>query len=430
MAEQMEPQRLEGGGGRPAPAAPQAAPQAPPQTAQGAAKPSFMQSKRFRVIAVAAVVAVAVAWGLYYLHARQYESTDDAQVDGHVHPISARINGTVRWINPEVQENHLVKAGTLLLEIDPADYQAELARARADLDRVRASAAVAQSDVPVVSANATGQLHVAQAAVAEARDAVATERANLDAARARQAQAEATARTSAADLQRYSNLLAKQEISRSEYEQRETAAKNAAAAAVAARADVVAAEQRIAQAQSKVAEQAAGLQKAQTAPQQIAQAEQRSGSASAEVQRAEAAAKTAELNLSYTRITAPVSGIVGRKSVEVGQRVQPGQELLSIIETDDVWVTANFKETQLRLMRPGQPATVHIDAYDRDYPGHVESIGAATGARFSLLPPENASGNFVKVVQRLPVRIRFDHGQDREHPLRPGMSAVVEVEVR
>jgi membrane fusion protein (multidrug efflux system) len=427
MADQMEPQRLERGGSRPAPAAPQAGPQEAPQ---GAPRASLLQSGRFKMIAVVAVLAVAAAWGLYYLHARQYESTDDAQVDGHVNPISARINGTVRSINPEVQENRYVSAGTLLVEIDPADFQADLARARADLDRVRASAAVAQSDVPVASANATGQLHVAQAMVGEARSAVAAERANLDASRARLAQAEATHKTAADDLQRYSNLLAKQEISRSEYDQRETAARNAGAAADAARADVVAAQKRIAQAEGRVAEQEAGLQKARTAPQQIAEAQQRSGSANADALRAEAAVKTAELNLSYTRIVAPVSGIVGRKSVEVGQRVQPGQELMSIIQTDDIWVTANFKETQLRLMHPGQPATIHVDSYDRDYSGHLESLGAATGARFSLLPPENASGNFVKVVQRLPVRIRFDQGQDPNHPLRPGMSVVVDLKVR
>jgi membrane fusion protein (multidrug efflux system) len=179
-----------------------------------------------------------------------------------------------------------------------------------------------------------------------------------------------------------------------------------------------------------VAQQQADLLRAQTAPQQIAAAQSRSGSASSDLERARAQLEVAKLNVERTKIVAPVSGVIGRRSVEVGQRVQPGQELLTLIELDDVWVTANFKETQLGLIRPGQPATIHVDTYDRDYAGKVESIAAATGARFSLLPPENATGNFVKVVQRLPVRIRIDKGQDREHLLRPGMSVTATVEVR
>jgi membrane fusion protein, multidrug efflux system len=386
--------------------------------------------RRFRVAAVAAVAVLAVAAVLYWLHARQYEDTDDAQVDGHIHPISARINGTIAAVNPQVEENRTVAAGTFLVEIDPADFKAEAARAQAEVDRLRASAAASQADVPVVAANANGQLRVAEAAVAQARQAVATELANLGAARARVEQAQATWTWAEGDRQRYANLLAKQEISRSEYDQKLTAARTAQGALDAARADVVAAEGRVAQARANVAQQEAGLGKARTAPQQIAESRARSGSADADRARAEAQLETARLNLSYTHIVAPVSGIVGRKNVEVGQRVQPGQELLTIVQLDDVWVTANFKETQLRLLRPGQPAEVHVDTYGIDLPGRVESIAPATGAKFSLLPPENASGNFVKVVQRLPVRLRLDRPQDPRRPLRPGMSVDARVKVR
>jgi membrane fusion protein (multidrug efflux system) len=386
--------------------------------------------RRFRIIALAAVVVLALAGVLYWLHARQYEDTDDAAVDGHLHPISARINGTVLWVNPQVQENGYVAAATVLVEIDPADFKAAAASAEAEVARLRANAAASSADVPVQSANAVGLLHAAQAAVAQARQAVTTESANLEAAKARADQAQATYAKTEADRQRYANLLAKQEISRSEYDQRSTDARNAQSALEAAKSEVSAAAARVAQARASVAQQQANLDRASTAPQQIAEVRARSGSANADLAKAEAQLETAKLNLSYARILAPVSGIVGRKNVESGQRLQPGQELMNIIQLDDVWVTANFKETQLRLMRPGQPATVHVDSYGSDLPGHVESIAAATGARFSLLPPENATGNFVKVVQRLPVRIRLDHGQDPQHPLRPGMSVDVRVKVR
>jgi membrane fusion protein (multidrug efflux system) len=404
-----------------------AAPQGgqPPQQAPRKGMP-----RRFRIVAAVAAAVLALAGVLYWLHSRQYEDTDDATVDGHIHPISARINGTVAWVNPQVEENKFVAAGTVLVEIDPADFKAAAASAQADVDRLRASAAASSADVPVQSANAIGQLHVAEAAVTQARDAVSTEAANLEAAKARVEQAQANYARAEADRQRYSNLLAKQEISRSEYDQRSTDARNAQSALEAAKAEVTAAAARVAQARANVAQQQANLAKASTAPQQIEVVRARSGSANADLAKAQAQLETASLNLSYTRIVAPVSGIVGRKNVESGQRVQPGQELMTIIQLDDVWVTANFKETQLRLMHPGQPAEIHVDSYGIDLPGHVESIAAATGARFSLLPPENATGNFVKVVQRLPVRIRLDRGQDPEHQLRPGMSVDVRVKVR
>ena len=400
------------------------------QRPEGEAAPRKGLPRRVRIAALAAVAVLVVAGVLYWLHARQYEDTDDAQVDGDIHPISARINGTVQAVNPRVAENRYVAAGTVLIDVDPADYKSAVASAQAEVDRLRASAAASGAEVPVQSANAIGQLRVAEAAVAQARQGVATELANLKAAKTRVDQAQANAAKTEADRQRYANLLAKQELSRSEYDQRATEARNAQAALEGALADVAAAEGRVAQARSAVAQQEANLEKARTAPQQIAEVRARFGSASADLAKAEAQLETAKLNLSYTHIVAAVSGIVGHKSVESGQHVQPGQELLTIVEVDDAWITANFKETQLRLMRPGQPAEIHVDSYGVDLPGRIESIAPATGARFSLLPPENASGNFVKVVQRLPVRIRLDHAQDPQRPLRPGMSVDVAVKVR
>jgi membrane fusion protein (multidrug efflux system) len=422
VGEERRPRALEPS--RTAPAA------APPQGEAEGQAPRRGMPRRFRLAAVAAVALLVVAGVLYWLHARQYEDTDDAQVDGHIHPISARVSGTVVSVNPQVEENRYVAAGTVLVEIDPADFKAAVAGAQAEVDRLRASAAASGADVPVQSANAVGQLRVAKAGLAQARQGVDWESENLKAAKARLEQAQANWTWVEGDRERYSNLLAKQEVSRSEYDQKLTAARNAQAALAAARAEVAAAQAKIAQARANVAQQEATLDKARTAPQQIAQVKARFGSASADLAKAEAQLETATLNLSYTRLLAPVSGIVGRKNVEVGQRVQPGQELLTIVQLDDVWVTANFKETQLRLIRPGQPAAIHVDSYGIDVPGHVESIAPATGARFSLLPPENASGNFVKVVQRLPVRIRLDHGQDPQHPLRPGMSVDARVKVR
>jgi membrane fusion protein (multidrug efflux system) len=416
--------------GSPGSAAPQGSPSPAPGGQPSQQAPRKGLPRRFKVAALVGLAVLALAGVLYWLHSRQYEETDDASVDGHLHPISARINGTVAWVNPQVEENQLVAAGTVLVEIDPADFKAAAATAQAEVDRLRANAAASNADVPVQSANAIGQLHVAEAVVAQARQAVGTEAANLEAAKARVDQAQATYTKTEADRQRYSNLLAKQEISRSEYDQRAADARTASGALEAARAEAAAAAARVGQARANVAQQQANLAKASTAPQQIEAVRARSGSANADLAKAQAQLDTAKLNLSYARIVAPVSGIVGRKNVESGQRVQPGQELMTIIQLDDVWITANFKETQLRLMRPGQPAEVHVDTYGIDLPGHVESIAAATGARFSLLPPENATGNFVKVVQRLPVRIRLDHGQDPAHSLRPGMSVDVRVKVR
>jgi membrane fusion protein (multidrug efflux system) len=243
------------------------------------------------------------------------------------------------------------------------------------------------------------------------------------------AQAESNYARTEADRQRYERLLAKREISQSEYQRIATQASTERDAVNAAHAESTVAQKRVAQAESRLAERKADLLAAGSAPEQVASWQAKAQAAGSEADRARAQLAAAELNLSYTKIVAPVSGIVGRKIVEVGQRVQPGQQLLTLIPMDDIWITANFKETQLIKMLPGQQVTIHLDSYNRDYHGQVDALGGATGARFSLLPPENATGNYVKVVQRVPVRIVLDPKENADHLLRPGMSVEATVKL-
>lgn len=368
----------------------------------------------------------AASW--YYLSS--YEATDDAQVDGHLHPVSARINGTIIRVNPDVEDSHYVQAGTVLAEIDPADFQAERDRAQAEYDRLKASSSAAADDVTVTSSGSRGRLDLATASVTEAEESVASEKASLEAAQARLAQADANFNRAEADRGRYERLLAKHEISQSEYDRVATEAATDREAVTAARAEITAAQKRITQAQSRLVERKADLLAAGSAPQQIASSRAKAEAALADANRAKAQLTTAQLNLDYTKIVAPVSGVIGRKTVEAGQRVQPGQQLLTIIPLDDLWITADFKETQLRKMKPGQAVTVNADSSGLEYRGHIDSLGGATGSRFSLLPPENATGNYVKVVQRVPVRIVLDPGENRDHHLRPGMSVEAKVRLR
>jgi membrane fusion protein, multidrug efflux system len=379
-------------------------------------------------IAALIVLVLAGATGLIYLSS--YESTDDAQVDGHLHPISARISGTMLRVNPDVQDSHFVQAGTVLAEIDPADFQAERDRAQAEYERLQAGSVAAEKDIAVTSSGSNGRLELARAAISEAEDSVASERAALQAAEARLVGAEANFTRAEADRQRYEKLLAKHEISQSEYDRVATEASTDHEAVTAGRADTLAAQKRIAQAQSRLAERKADLLAAGSAPQQIASSQAKAAAAVSDATRARAQLTIAQLNLGYTKIIAPVSGIIGRKTVEAGQRVQPGQQLLTIIPVDDLWITANFKETQLQKMKPGQPVTIRADASGRVYRGHIDSLGGATGSRFSLLPPENATGNYVKVVQRVPVRIVLEQGENDDHRLRPGMSVEPKVRLR
>jgi membrane fusion protein (multidrug efflux system) len=390
---------------------------------------------RGRWLAVGALVAVAVV-AIYIWRTSGRESTDDAQVDGHITQVSARVGGTVTKVN--VKENDRVEAGVVLIELDPRDYQVAVERARADLADAEANASGAMTGIPLTEVStltgvrtATGGVEEAQAGIGIADRQVEAARAQLVAAQARQREKEATAVKTARDVERFKGLAAKDEIAQQQYDAAVGAADSARAAADAAVSDVAAAqvaiavaEQRTRQARGTASQAQAALQASHTGPEQLRVTKARADVANARVRQAAAALAQAELNLQRTSITAPSAGTVSRKSVEVGQVIQPGQPLFALVSQGDVWVTANFKETQLRHMQPGQRAVVKVDALGGEFNGRIDSIAAATGAKFSLLPPENASGNYVKVVQRIPVKIVLEPGQDPDQRLRPGMSVV------
>jgi len=380
--------------------------------------------------AIAALAVVAVLAGSWWLHARHFETTDDAQIDGHINVISSRISGTVLYVDPRVENNQYIEAGTLLVELDPNDYQSTLDHARADLATREASARSADVNVPITNASAFSQLTLAEAAVDEAEAALATEEANLAAAQHKVQQDQAIAARAERDRIRYKNLVDAGVVSLLDYDAREADALADAQTVDADLALVRAEEQKITQVKKLILQREAQVGAARTAPEQVSDAQAKSESSIGQVSQAKADVRTAELNLGYTKIYAPVSGVIGRKTVEPGQRIQPGQSLLALVPLDDIWVTADFKETQLKYMRAGQKVTVHVDTFGRDYEGTVENLPGAAGTLFSLLPPENASGNFVKVVQRLPVRVRLNPDQDPQHQLRPGMSVEPTVRVR
>lgn len=432
MAQHVEtetPQKTVETDGHPAAGGERAAQPASAHPPASYAEPDVYRERksRLKVIIPLAVIVLLVAGlfvGRYYA---QWESTDDAQIDGYINPISSRVSGYVVGVN--VDDNQYVKAGTVLVEIDRKDYQVALDSAKAALANDQASAKAAQVNVPITSVNTSSQLRTAEADVTHARAGIAAAEKQLQGARASLAQSEANNAKAQDDVNRYKLLVSKNEISEQQYTQAVDNAKATEAAVAAARASVAATEDQVAQARSRLTQAEAEVQSALTGPRQVSAQRSRALAADAMVQRSKAALDQAQLNLQYTTIVAPVSGIVDKRAVQVGQSVTPGQPLMSIIQIDNIWVTANFKETQLKKMRPGQGARIRVDAYDRDYNGHVESIAGGTGAVFSLLPPENATGNYVKVVQRVPIKIVFDKGQDPEHLLRPGMSVVPKVKV-
>jgi membrane fusion protein (multidrug efflux system) len=374
-----------------------------------------------------AFLVLLVGSFLAYRYFSTYESTDDAEVDGHLMPLSARISGYILKVN--VDDNQYVTAGTVLAEIDPRDYQVAVDQAQAQLADAQATAQASNINVPITSVNTTSQVSVSEADVENARAGIVAAQQQYDAAKAQLDQAEANDVKAQNDLERYRQLVEKQEISRQLYDSAVAAARASTATVAAARASAAAAAQQVTQAQSKLAQANANLQYAQTGPKQVATIRARALSADATAQQKEAALEQALLNLQYTKIIAPVNGVV-TKNVEVGMNVQPGQQLFSIVPLDDVWVTADYKETQLKYMRPGQPAEFKVDANGRTYKGKVDSIAGSSGARTSLLPPENATGNYVKVVQRIPVKIVLDPGENSDHLLRLGMSVEPKVNVK
>jgi len=387
-----------------------------------------------RIIVPIVLVVLLIAGYFLLRYFGSYESTDDAQIDGHLNAISARISGQVSEVL--VEDEQIVKKGDVLVKIDPRDYEVAVAKAEADLADARAALESSRTDVPITSTNTDSTLRTARsmrvdaaAGLTGAQRQLNAAQARLETAQAQVSEAEANYKRAADDVERYKQLVAKDEISQQIYDQAvQTAA--AAKATLAARTasvneaqqNVTVAEAAIQQAQAKVAQAEYSIQAAMTAPQQIAVSQAKAKSAAAKVAQQQALLDQARLNLSYCTIAAPVGGIADKKTVEVGQNVSPGQQLLVVVPVDDIWVTANFKETQLKKMKPGQKVKFSVDAYGREYTGRVTGIGGAAGSRLSLLPPENATGNYVKVVQRIPVRIDLDSGQNSDHRLRPGMS--------
>ena len=405
------------------------------------AAPSFISSPRFRAL-IGVVVLAAIGIGVWRFMVRGQESTDDAQVDGSVTLIAARVGGTIRAMH--VVDHQAVQSGEVLVELDPREYQIAVDKARAELADAEASAVAAENAVPITSTTTASGVLSAQGALDSARAVMAATEKEVDAARARlvavearEREARANATKAARDVERLKGLLAKDEISQQQFDTATSAAEATKASTEAARAQVVeveaairVAESRLAQSRASESQATAALETARTAPEQVAATKARATSAQARVDQARATLAHAELNLQHTTVKAPAAGVVARKSANPGQVVQAGQPLLSLVQVSDVWVTANFKETQLAHMQPGQRATIEVDAFGgRSFEGKVESIAGATGARFSLLPPENATGNFVKVVQRVPVKIVLsDHQGDVT--LRPGMSATSTVYTR
>jgi membrane fusion protein, multidrug efflux system len=387
--------------------------------------PARRDPKRRRNIVILAVVAVGLVGGVFlWRYLSSYESTDDAQADVHLYPVSARISGYVVRVN--VDDNQWVQKGTVLVEIDPKDYEVAVAQAQANLANAEATAQSLNITVPITSVNTSSQLKSTGSDIINADAGIIAAEKQLTAAHAQLEAAEANDVKAQDDLVRYKLLVDKREVAEQIYDQALAAARSSTAAVAAAHANESAAQQFVEQARSRLVQADANHQYAETGPQQVSSTRARARAAIADVEQKRALLEQAELNLGYTKIVAPVTGEVN-KTVVVGLNVQPGQQLLTVVPLDEVWVTANFKETQLRHMRVGQKATIHVDSNGRTLKGHVDSIAGATGPLFSLLPPENATGNYVKIVQRVPVKIVLEPGENRDRQLRPGMNVVPDV---
>jgi membrane fusion protein, multidrug efflux system len=390
--------------------------------------PRVTSRRRFIVIGIVAILVVGAL--LFWWHSTYYEDTDDAQVDGHLIQISARITGHVIKVN--VNENQFVEKGTVLVQLDPKDFQTAVEQDEANLASAEAAYEAARVNVPVTHVSTGTTLSSAGVDVSSARSSVAQAEKQFQAAQAAVAQAKANSIKSQLDLERYTPLVKNDVISKQQFDAAVDAADADKAAVAQAEANLQAAQDAVHIAHDRVATAQASFENAKTGPQQVAIQKARADQAAAVVQQDQAELDQAKLNLSYTTIVAPEAGIITRKSVEIGQNVSIGQNMATLVSLDDIWVTANFKETQLDHMRAGQPVVISVDAYGgRKYNGKVTQIGGATGSVLSLFPPENATGNYVKVVQRVPVRIDFsDSNQIADHLLRPGMSVEPKVRVK
>ena len=394
---------------------------------QGKYSPGERRKRRRNLVILVSALVLIVASLLLWRYLGSYESTDDAQVDVHLYPVSARISGYVVKVN--VNDNQWVEKGDVLVEIDPTDYQVALAQAQSNLANAEATARSLNITVPITSVNTTSQLQFTASGVEDARAAVTAAEKQLAAAHQQVEAAEANDVKAQDDLHRYKLLVEKREVSQQIYDQALAAAKASTATVAGAQASESAAQQFVQQAQSRLTQATANHEYAQTGPEQVSSTKARVQAAIADVQQKRALLQQAELNLQYTKVLAPVSGEV-TKTVVVGLNVQPGQQMLTVVPLRDVWITANFKETQMRRMRPGQRVRIDVDSSGRDYRGRVDSIAGATGPLFSVLPPENATGNYVKIVQRIPVKIVLDPGENHDLELRPGMSVEPKVYLR
>jgi len=373
------------------------------------------QSRRRGIVIVVVVILALVTGGIWW-RSTYSESTDDAQVNGHLLQVSSRVAGQVAKVY--VDENQVVKAGDVIAELDPSDYKVAVENAEAALASAQANAAAANVNVPITTVNTGSNLSAADANVTGAHAAVVQAQEQLEAAQANNTKAQA-------DLARYKPLVEKDVISKQQFDAAVAAADAARHSEEAAREGVRVARERETQAKSQ-------LKFAETAPEQVAAQSARARQAQAMVAQAQAQLDMARLNLSYTKIVAPAAGIITRKSVEINQNVAPGQNLMMLVSLEGLWVTANFKETQLRHMSAGQAVEIEVDSTGKTYHGKVTQIGGATGSVLSLFPPENATGNYVKVVQRVPVRIDFTNlaKEDPNHELRPGLSVEPSVKVK
>jgi len=412
---------------------PQTPPSAPssPERDTGTAQasiPAYPRRHSHKRLIILASLLVLVVGGIFlWRYLSGFESTDDAQVDVHLYPVSARISGYVQAVN--VDDNQWVQEGSTLVEIDPKDNEVALAKAQAALDNADAAAESLNIDVPVSSVDASSQLKFTSSNIQNAQAAIEAAEKEAAAAHARVVEAQAENVKAQDDVTRYRLLLTKEEIPKQVYDHAYASAASDVAAVAAAVASEAAALQTVQEAHSRLIEAEASYEDAQAGPQRVAATRAKALAAVADIRQKRAALEQAQLNLGYTKIFAPVSGEVTKKVV-VGLNVAPGEQLLTVVPLDQVWITANFKETQLKHMRVGQKVTVHLDSNGRDYRGHVDSIAGATGPLFSLLPPENATGNYVKIVQRVPVKIVLEPGENRDHQLRPGMNVEATVYLR
>jgi membrane fusion protein (multidrug efflux system) len=385
-------------------------------------KPADPATKRRRIllgVGVGIVLLIAVVG--WWLYSRTYESTDDAQVDGHLNSIASRVAGTVKAVY--VENDQPVKAGEPLVDLDPSDYEVQVAQARAIYEQAVAQTAAQNPNVPItVTANRTA-VDVDDAGVINGDAAVVSAQRDYDSNVAKLRQAEANNRKSQLDLARYKGLVDKDEIAKSEYDQYVANSGSGEAAVEAAQFVADSSAKIVDERKAQLREQQSKLsQDEANSPRNVAIQKANVASRNADVDSAKAQLDTALLNLSYCHIVSPVDGIASQRSAEIGGRISVGQQLIVVVQTNNVWTTANFKETQLRKMRVGQRVTIEVDSLDESFEGAVENMPAATGDRSSLFPPENATGNYVKIVQRLPVRIRFNSNQRDLDRLRPGMS--------